>query len=164
MFESSVYISQLSQCNNPEELLSRVNSIVNSFSSNEFILSNIRDYSYDKDLAMEELGLESEEVEQLFNDYISQILKACDTFLILIHSLKKMFHDDTYEELRDLAHKNLGVARNLRVKNAQKFLYNIMTLENLDVVKENVEALILSSILLNSRKSFLALQLLKEKI
>jgi len=102
------------------------------------------DYRYSIDEAQEELGLDCELTEELVKDYVSQIIKATIVFQEQIFALQNKLDAKgklDYTELRELAHKNLGVARNLRIKDAEQLLYDLMKKDDLEYLFRCVEVL-----------------------
>jgi len=111
-----------------------------------FLQSNFRhlevhDYKYNADKAIEELGLEDDLINQLVEDYVIQILKSKIQFIEYINKLKIDRQNNiklNYTPIRELAHKNLGVARNLRIEDAIKFLDELMVKDDLDYLTKCV--------------------------
>jgi len=107
------------------------------------------EYVYSEKEAVEELGLDDDLVHQLVEDYVSQIIKTLKQFETLLSDLQKnkdIKTETDYRELRDLAHKNLGVARNLRIKDSEKILHDMMTkddVEHLFVCLKTLEACVI---------------------
>jgi hypothetical protein len=127
---------------------------------------NISDYRYEMSEAVEELSLDRETVYQLVEDYIIQILKAKITFYEYIHKLKVDKLEGRaldYTNIRNLAHKNLGVVRNLRIKDAQKLLEVIMCEDDLDYLRLCVKALEISAVKLNPLCAYETLKLIAVK-
>lgn len=126
-------------------------------------LSNCR---HDISEAVRELSLDEEIVNQLIEDYVIQILKSKISFYKYIHELKKDELENKvldYTNIRDLAHKNLGVARNLRIKDSQKLLEVIMNDEDLDYLRLCVKALEITAIKLNPLCAYETLKLIEVK-
>ena len=137
-----------------------------SFLKNNLSELEIHNYHYVIDEAVQELGLEDDIVIQLLEDYIIQILKAKITFYKYIQDLKQAKLDDKpldYTPLRDLAHKNLGVARNLRIEDAQKILTILMKKDDLDYLRICVKALEVSAVKLNPLCAYETLRLIDVK-
>ena len=89
---------------------------------------DISHYCYDIDEAVAELDLDEDIIRQLLEDYVIQILKSKITFYKYVQELKQAELDNIdldYTKIRELAHKNLGVARNLRIKDAKKIIGNL---------------------------------------
>ncbi len=138
---------------------------------NAFVKQNlghlgISNYGYEIEEAIEELSLEKEIVLQLIEDYVIQILKSKIAFYAFIHKLKKDTLDGKaldYTDIRNLAHKNLGVVRNLRIKDAQKILQEMMVEDNLDYLRLYAKALEISAIKLNPLCAYETLNLIAVK-
>ncbi|QOY53778.1 hypothetical protein HUE87_07670 [Candidatus Sulfurimonas marisnigri] len=129
----------------------------------EFDISN---YNYSVNEAVIELGLDEETVDILIEDYILQILKSKITFYKYIQELKKDgFENKTldYTNLRNLAHKNFGVARNLRIKDSAKILEDLMVKDDLDYLRTCVKALEITAVKLNPLCAYEALKLIEVK-
>ncbi len=127
---------------------------------------NILFYKYEIKEAVTELSLEEDIILQLIEDYVIQILKSKMAFYKYIHELKKDMLDGKvldYTNIRNLAHKNLGVVRNLRIKDAQILLEVIMTEEDLDYLRLCVKALEISAIKLNPLCAYETLNLIAVK-
>lgn len=126
----------------------------------------ISNYGYEIEEAMEELSLEKEIVLQLIEDYVIQILKSKIAFYAFIHKLKKDALEGKaldYTDIRNLAHKNLGVVRNLRIKDAQKILEEMMVEDNLDYLRLYAKALEISAVKLNPLCAYETLNLIAVK-
>ncbi|MDA7816561.1 hypothetical protein N9A28_00035 [Sulfurimonas sp.] len=137
-----------------------------SFLKQNLLDLDVHDYHYIINEAIEELGLDHNIVIQLLEDYIIQILKAKVTFLTLINDLKNEELKNLpldYTELRDLAHKNLGVARNLRIVDAQKILTELLKKDDLDYLLLCVKALEVSAVKLNPLCAYETLNLIEVK-
>jgi len=158
MVKKSKYLSTLTNVNSVEEALENALKLLENF--------NIKNYHYSPNEAVEELGLDLEIVEQLVQDYVIQIMNASSAFVkhhdVLQNSQE---NGDTlkYDLLRDLAHKNLGVARNLRIKDAEKLLKIIMNVDDLDYVLKALEALVACAIKLKPKAAYDTLVLIKIK-
>jgi len=127
---------------------------------------NVSNYRYDISEAVDELCLDGEIIRQLIEDYIIQILKSKITFYKYIQDLKKDELESRtldYASLRNLAHKNLGVARNLRIKDAQKLLEVIMNEDDLDYIRLCIKALEISAVKLNPLCAYETLNLMQVK-
>ena len=105
---------------------------------------NIVDYRYSIDKAILELGLDNELILELVEEFVLQIISSKDIFLAYIDELEQKEKNSLnldYTELRDLAHKNLGVARNLRIDDAQIVLNELMTKDDLEYLRTCVYVL-----------------------
>ncbi len=126
----------------------------------------ISSYHYDISLAVEDLGIEEDIVYQLVEDYIIQILKSKLSFYNYIQELKQAQLDKKdldFEPLRNLAHKNLGVARNLRIEDAQKLLTILLHDDDLDYMRICAKALEVTAIKLNPLCAYETLKLIRVK-
>ena len=127
---------------------------------------DVSNYKYSTDMAVEELGLDDELVNQLVEDYVIQIIKSRAVFLEYLDLLKKQNVNNEildYINFRELAHKNLGVARNLRIEDAQKLIYELMTKDDLNYLGECLEILIACAIRLKPRLAYETIELIKIK-
>ncbi len=127
---------------------------------------DISDYRYDINEAVVELNLDEIVIRQLIEDYIIQILKSKITFYKYIQELKQAELDNIdldYTKVRDLAHKNLGVVRNLRIKDAKKILEVIMEEDDLDHLRLCVKALEISAVKLHPLCAYETLNLIQVK-
>lgn len=107
--------------------------------------NTIENYKYKPDEALEALGLEDELLHQLLLDYVEQVIKSISIFLDYISKIEAG-EDTDFTPLKDLAHKNLGVARNLHVKDAEFYLNELMHSEDLVYLRSCVKKLSYSSI------------------
>jgi hypothetical protein len=124
------------------------------------------DYKYDTSQAVSELGLDEEMVNQLVDDYVAQIIKAIIQFDEYMEKLQDSQDNDIeldYTPFRDLAHKNLGVARNLRIKDAEKLLYELMKKDDLNYLLTCLEALKVCAIKLRPKCAYNTIKLIKVK-
>ena len=115
-----------------------------------------KDYVYDPAQAVAELGLDEELIDELIEDYVEQIMRTYDEFRFCLSRVwEQHFLDEeiNFTSLRDLAHKNLGVAKNLRVQNGISLLTEIKNQEDLDKISQCLDLLIISSIKLKPRKA-----------
>lgn len=151
------------------ELRKTIDTILNdgsSFLDKHLKKLNISTYKYDINIAVEELGFEEELVHHLVEDYIIQILKSKLSFCNYIEELKQSKLDGKtldFENIRNLAHKNLGVARNLRIEDAQILLTILLKDDDLDYMKNCAKALEISAVKLNPLCAYETLNLIKIK-
>jgi len=127
---------------------------------------DISNYRYDITEAVDGLNLEEDVIHQLVEDYIIQILKSKITFYKYIQDLKKENLENKpldYTDIRNLAHKNLGVVKNLRIKDAQKLLETIMKEDDLDYLRLCIKALEISAVKLNPLCAYQTLNLIQVK-
>ena len=123
-------------------------------------------YQYDNAEAVSELGLDEELVEQLLEDYVIQIIKAVIQFeemLYHLQSAKDAKSELDYTELRELAHKNLGVARNLRIKDAEMLLEDLMKKDDLEYLFVCIEILRATAIILKPKCAYNTIKLIEVK-
>ncbi|MFT7860231.1 MAG: hypothetical protein ABXS93_04765 [Sulfurimonas sp.] len=126
----------------------------------------IENYKYDPAVAMEELGLDEELVEQLVEDYVEQIIKSVlqfEEYLTKLLDSQANKEALDYIPFRELAHKNLGVARNLRIEDAQVLLYELMKKDDLDYLVSCLEALKYCAIKLKPKRAYDTLRLIEVK-
>ena len=115
-------------------LLINANNLCKESLLNEFKNLHIAEYSYSSQEAVEELGLDKALVHDLVEDYVAQVIKSIVLFLEHIKVLKTAQKENQildYKSLRELAHKNLGVAKNLRIKDGEKLLYELIKKDDL---------------------------------
>jgi len=123
-------------------------------------------YKYTTKVAIDELGLDDGLINQLVEDYVIQIIKSKSVFLEYLEVLKKQKTCNEmldYKNFRELAHKNLGVARNLRIEDAQKLINELMTKDDLDYLDECLEILIACAVKLKPRLAYETTKLIKIK-
>lgn len=128
--------------------------------------NNLKNYEYDFSIASQELGLDNELVGELVNDYISQIFNTIpqfDNILSNIRELKDIDREAKKIDLKNLAHKNLGVAKNLRIEDAKIFLNDLMTKDDVDHLEDCVDALEACAFKLNPQHAFNVLQVMQLK-
>ncbi len=136
------------------------------FLINNFKDFQIEDYHYNSDEAMEELGLDFDLVNQLAEDYVTQILTSKIAFLKYLEELKEnreISRKLDYTSLRELTHKNLGVVKNLRITDAKKLLEEMMTQTDLEYLSLCVEALGFCAIRLKPKCAYETLRLIEIK-
>jgi len=127
---------------------------------------DIVNYKYDPTFAVDELGLDYELVMQLLDDYVAQIIKSIlqfEDFLKTLHNSQEAKEELDYTPFRELAHKNLGVARNLRIKDAEILLYQLMKKDDLDYLLTCLEALKACAIRLSPDCAYNTLKLIEVK-
>ena len=124
------------------------------------------DYRYSDFEAIEELGLDDELIHQLVEDYVIQIIKSVDQFRELLDKLqdtKNANEELNFKELRELAHKNLGVARNLRIKDGEVILNDLMKKDDLTHLFVCLETLKACAIRLKPECAFNTIKLIEVK-
>lgn len=166
MSNKSKYKFTLYKCTNMQNMLIDAVKLNENIFLNELKEMNILNYSYTPDEAIEELGLELEEINHLIDDYVIQIVTSNMIFLQYLNELQSSKDKKevmNYRVLQDLAHKNLGVASNLRIHDAQKLLYSIMKEEDLGHIFLCLEGLFACVTILRPQKAFDTLRLIKVK-
>ncbi len=149
-----------------QSMLEEASRIYTTLITNELADLHLSEYEYSPKQAVEELGLDEELINELVADYVSQIIKSLVQFEFKLKGLQESQDNSNslnYTPFRELAHKNLGVARNLRIKNAEILLYELMTKENLDYLMLCLEALEVSTIKLNVKHAYNTLKLIEVK-
>jgi len=166
MYEQFNFPKNLSREEKINEILLSASTTCKDILYGELLELQISDYVYCPDEAIEELGLDKELVHQLTEDYVIQILKSISQFHQYLEKLKKEDEENRnldYVALRELAHKNLGVARNLRIKDAEKLLYILMKKDDLQYISVSIKALKACAIKLNPICAYDTLNLIKIK-
>ena len=151
---------------NEKDLLREAVEFCNNLSHSSLSHLDIANYRYTPDLAMEELGLDKELVEQLVEDYVAQVIKAVvqfEEYLQKLQDSRDQEEELDYTPFRELAHKNLGVARNLRIKDAQVLLYELMKKEDLEYLLDCLEALKFCAIKLHPKCAYNTIKILEIK-
>ena len=166
MLRNENYIETLLNNQNYQEMLNEAIELSTKLFQGDLKNLEINNYEYSPGLAIEELGLDLELINQLIEDYSRQILNNLVLFLEYIEELQ---HDKNnnkeleYKNLRDLAHKNLGVARNLRIQDAEKILYKMMKDDDVYSLELYLYALVTSTIILKPKLAYDTLNLMKIK-
>ncbi len=172
MFKKFRFSNRLSKEQEIEIILKDISSVCKSMNTQDFIGLDMCSYKYETQEAMDELGLEKELIDQLLEDYVSQVLKNITLFNSYINDLKKVntgkrevykLRESDYIPLRELAHKNLGVARNLRIKDAEKILKILHKSDNIEHLIEAVHLLEACAIKLKPNCAYNTLNLIKIK-
>lgn len=114
-------------------------------------------HTYSSTDTAKELDLEEELIQQLVKEYVTQLLEANITFSKELSTLKNSQVNSTeldFTDFHNLAHKNLGVARNLRIKSCEEILDGMMNEENLDYLSILIEVLQSCAIKLEPNTAF----------
>jgi hypothetical protein len=149
-----------------DALLQRAEEVIDILVSDKLKNLAIRDYKYNPDLAVEELGIDCDLVMQLLDDYVAQTIKAIvqfETHMKKLQDSKEAQKTMDYTPFRELAHKNLGVARNLRIKDAEILLYELMKKDDLSYLIMCLKALKACSIRLSPQSAYNTLKLIEIK-
>lgn len=123
-------------------------------------------YVYSTKEAVDELGLDEELVLELVDDYVAQIIKAVRLFEKHLKVLNCSSVDGEvldFTPIRELAHKNLGVARNLRIEDAKALLGEIMASSDLEHLALCVKALHICAVQLSPECAQKTLKLIELK-
>lgn len=144
----------------------KADEIYKSLIATELSNLNLEEYVYDPAQAVDELGLDEGLVNELVEDYVAQMIKSLVQFEGYLQKLENSQSSSLkldYTLFRELAHKNLGVARNLRIKNSEILLYELMKKDNLKYLMKCIEALKAAIIKLNPKCAYNTLKLIKVK-
>lgn len=166
MFKKFTFSNQLSKEEEIKIALSDISRTCRKVKNKDFVKLDLCDYRYDVEEAVAELGLEKELIYQLLDSYVIQILEAITEFNSYIDELEANSNRGLaleYKKLRELAHKNLGVARNLHIKDAQKLLTILMKEDDLEYLRLCLYTLEAVSIKLRPNCAYNALNLIKIK-
>ena len=166
MLKKFGFFKKLSQKENIEQTLKNANEVCNSIVPQKLPYLNILNYKFNTKEAMQELGLDDELVHQLVEDYVIQILKATLQFEKYLQELKQLngaISQSDYAPFRDLVHKNLGVARNLRIRDAEILLYEMMRKDDLEYLEDCLKALKACSVILKPECAYKTLKLIEVK-
>ncbi len=123
-------------------------------------------YKYSSNEAVCELGLDEDLVDQLLEDYVAQIIKAVTQFKEMLYTLQSERDAKqtlSYTELRELAHKNLGVVRNLRIEDAIVLLDDLMKKDDLEHLFICIETLRACAIILKPAYAYNTIKLIEVK-
>jgi hypothetical protein len=159
-------LDKLFNSKNTRQMLNNAFIVLDNLCSKDLKYLNIQIYQYDPDIAIEELGLEFELIDQLLEDYVKQIINSKVLFVQHIEKLKSDRVNRIeldYTPLRELAHKNLGVARNLRIDDAEKLLFRMMKDDDLNYLLKYLVALIASTVILKPDCAYNTITLLNTK-
>jgi len=159
-------VTKESESDDVEFLRKSAEEVCDNLFSGKLANLNIDDYRYDTQEAVAELGLDEDMVEQLVDDYVAQIIKAIiqfDEYMEELQESEAHQKELDYTLFRDLAHKNLGVARNLRIRDAEKLLYELMKKDDLEYLLTCLEALKVCAIKLRPKCAYDTIKLIKVK-
>lgn len=163
MFKKFSFSNHLSKEEEIKIIRSDISRTCRGVEDEDFIALDICDYNYKIDEAVEELGLDKETIQQFIESYVVQMLKTIKQFDALLSTLEKKpsLTENDYIPLRELAHKNLGVARNLRIVDAQKVLTEIMKKSDLKYLRLCLHVLEATAIRLSPNTAYNTLHLLQ---
>lgn len=149
-----------------KSLEAEASRIYTSLLKNELSSLKLSEEQYSPQAAVEELGLDEELINELVDDYVSQIITSLVQFESKLKTLQNSQTNNTtmdYIPFRELAHRNLGVARNLRIKNAEILLYELMRRDDLEYLMSCLEALEVLTIKLSPQKAYNTFKLIEIK-
>ena len=167
MFKKFGLSKELSEPEEIEKYLKKATKRAKNALADELSNLNISTYKYSITYAVDELGLDEELIQSLVEDFVAQIIKAKPIFLMHISDLKKCQTNNQaldYTLLRNLAHKNLGVARNLRIEHIQKILNELMTKDNLEYLEICTKTLESCIIMLQPEVAYKTAKMIEIKI
>ena len=124
------------------------------------------DYEYSPANAIEGLGVDLDLVDHLVEDYVIQIIKSdavAKGYLAILKQSREENKELDYTDFRNLAHKNLGVARNLRIEDSEKVLVDLLKKDDLEYLEKSLEVLKACTIKLNPVSAYDALYLMQIK-
>ncbi len=164
MFTSKNTTTKLSKQQEIQIFLDKAREICKKLSSKELEHLHIYNYRYTVDVAVNELGLDEELIYQLIDDYVTQIIKTKAQFTTYIQDLQDTpVTDENYKLLRELAHKNLGVAKNLRILDAQKLLSELLQKDDLNYLMLCLEVLEACAVRLSPECAYDTMKLIEIK-
>ncbi|MDY0121448.1 MAG: hypothetical protein RBR54_05850 [Sulfurimonas sp.] len=166
MFKNLTLNNALSKEEKAQIYFDEATKLCEELTRNELQGLNICGYTYTTTEAVNELGLDDELVNQLVEDYVIQILKTASLFaqhLQTLHEAKQNSQELDYTPLRELAHKNLGVARNLRIRDGEALLHELMIKDDLEYLDRCLHALKACAIRLKPLCAFNTLKLMEVK-
>jgi len=166
MLKKFKFFIRSSRAKDIASLLNEATEVCDTLTSNELAALEIKNYVYNAKEAVEDLGLDEALVNELVEDYVDQIVKSITQFESYLETLQESQDNELtldYVPFRELAHKNLGVARNLRIKDAEKLLYELMKKDDLEYLLTCLEALKVCAIKLKPARAFDTLKLIKVK-
>ncbi len=166
MFTNYLTNNELSKEEKLQNFLEKAKKVCQKLSSEELQHLHIYNYNYTVDVAVSELGLDEELIYQLIDDYVAQIIKSKAQFMEYIKDLEdteQIDMSEDYKLLRELAHKNLGVAKNLRILDAQKLLTELLTKDDLNYLILCLEVLEACAVRLSPECAYETMQLIEIK-
>ncbi len=166
MFKNYLTNNELSREEKIQNFLQKAKVVCKKLSSKELQHLHIYNYNYTVDVAVNELGLDEELIYQLIDDYVAQIIKSKAQFMEYIKDIEDIEQiniPEDYKLLRELAHKNLGVAKNLRILDAQKLLTELLTKDDLNYLMLCLEVLEACAVRLSPECAYETMQLIEIK-
>lgn len=159
-------IKELSLEQNFEAFLDDAADLCKRVYENSFQYLELKEYAYDIDEVVKELELDVDLIKGFVDEFMIEVFKSKDTFLKYIHKLqedKSNEREPDFTPLRNLAHKNLGVAKNLRIKSAEKLLSELMNSSDVEYMTKCLEALNACAVNLNPPHAYKTLKLMKRQ-
>ncbi len=144
MFTKFSFTNNLSKEEDIANVINHISQMCKEETHPRFKELNLCDYHYCIEQAVNDLDLDAELIEEFLDAYVMQILEVIPQFENYFDELRENDHSMIvfdYSHIRNLAHKNLGVARNLRIKDAEKLLSVMMKTENLEYLELCLDAL-----------------------
>jgi len=166
MLKKFSFFKKLSKQENIEQSVKNADLVCRDIVVSKLSHLDILDYRYSTKEARQELGLDDELIHQLVEDYVAQIIKASVQFEKYLANMTLLNENNTfcdYTPLRELVHKNLGVARNLRIKDAEILLYEMMIKEDLKYLGNCLQVLKACAIKLKPECAYNTFQLIELK-
>lgn len=164
MINNKYTLSELSLEQSFEAFLDEVSDLCRQMSENNFEYLELKEYTFDIEKVVKELELDVELIKSFVDDFMIEILKSKNLFLEYIHQLQEDIENEKepdFKLLRDLAHKYLGVAKNLRIKSAEKLLSELMNSDDIEYLKTCLDALGVCTVTLNPQHAYNTLKLMK---
>jgi len=125
------------------------------------------DYTYNDEEALEELGIESELIHQLLEDFAIQIIESNATLyrdIALLKADKLNNKELDFTPFRNEIHKNLGVSRNLRVKDSIEILTELMIATDFKRIELLLEVFEACALKLKPIQAYETLLILRKKV
>lgn len=166
MLKKFGFFKKVSKQENIEQTVKNADEACKKIVAEKLSHLDILNYDYTTKEAVEELGIDDELVHELIEDYVIQIIKSTMQFDIYLEALKELQVANKqldYTSLRELAHKNLGVARNLRIKDAETLLRELMLKDDIEYLSACTEALKACAIKLKPVCAYNTLKLIEVK-
>ena len=166
MLQKYVFFNHSPSKDSIETFKEKAQRLYEEIVTKSFLHLNILDYSYKSDEAIQELGLDEELVNELVEDYVTQIIKALLQFeeeLKRVQDVKSKGLVPDFTFFSELVHKNLGVARNLRIKDAQILLAEMMNSRDIAYLSNCVDALEAAAIRLKPFRAYKTYKLIEVK-
>ncbi len=122
-------------------------------------------YSYNEAEAIEALGIESDLVQELLEDFAVQLIQSNVILQKQLHFLndEQLYTKELdFTPFRNTIHKNLGVARNLRIKDCVMILNQLMIETDLESIEALLKVLESCALKISPHRAYEALQLINK--